>query len=245
VLVLDSGDSLPLYSDPLKSSYVFKVLGLIGYDAVTIGDQELINGSQFFLEAQERYKISFLAANLKIYSEGGYFLPTPYTIKKVGDYQVAILGVTCFGPSHLLPRQKIEGAKTSSWRQALSSYLSLLKERADLIIVLSHLGYNLDKEMADEFGSIDLIIGGHSQTLLQEPDRVGESLIVQPGPKGQRVGVLTVMLDRDGRIVDYQNKLILLSEKIEDDPQVALWYREYRQKLEERNKELLGEVGNY
>jgi len=243
VLILDSGDNLPTRSDPLKSSYIFAALELIGYDAVTIGDQELMSGCQFLLEAQENYHIPIVAADLKILCGEDSLLFPPYVIKEVGNHRLAILGVT-FDASHFSGKQKKVEAEFFPWQDVLSRYLPVLKEEADLIIVLSHLGTELDLKMAAQFKGIDLIVGGHGGSLINKPLVAGETLIVHPGSAGQKVGILTLSLDENGKIVGYQNQLISLTKKIKSDAEVVALDRECKQALKERNKALLMQKQN-
>lgn len=243
VLVLDSGDNLPTRSDPLKSSYIFAALELIGYDAVTVGDQEFMSGCQFLLEAREDYHIPVVAADLKILCGDDSLLFPSYVIKEVGNHRLAILGVT-FDASHFSGKQKKVEAEFFPWQEVLSRYLSVLEEKADLIIVLSHLGTELDLKMAAQFKGIDLIVGGHGGSLINKPLVAGETLIVHPGPSGQKVGVLTLSLDENGKIVGYQNQLTSLTTRIKSDAEVVALDREYKQALKERNKALLMQKQN-
>ena len=87
--------------------------------------------------------------------------------------------------------------------ETVNHYAQILKkkEKCDLIIALSHLGYISDKKLATESENIDIIIGGHSHTYMKEPDLVKNKtnkdvLIYQTAGRGIYVGRIDVELDK-------------------------------------------------
>jgi len=79
----------------------------------------------------------------------------------------------------------------------------------DLLVILSHLGLNEDKELASKFPNIGIIIGGHSHTVLEKPLVENQTIICQAGCFGQYLGELTVDLDTEKKkIRNYDGRLI-------------------------------------
>ncbi len=106
------------------------------------------------------------------------------------------------------------------------------------IILLSHSGYGVDKKLAGRFSDIDLIVGGHSQTLLRQPVKKEKTLIVQAGGNGARIGILRLKL-RGGRIVSYKNRFLHPNDKWPaDDPAVRRMINEYSKRLKNKYKGL-------
>jgi 2',3'-cyclic-nucleotide 2'-phosphodiesterase (5'-nucleotidase family) len=70
--------------------------------------------------------------------------------------------------------------------------------KPDIMIVLSHIGIARDRELAARVAGIDLIIGGHSHTVLEQGERVGGTLIVQTGAHARCLGKVVVQPGKDG-----------------------------------------------
>ena len=92
---------------------------------------------------------------------------------------------------------------------------------AEVVVVLSHNGFDVDKKMAGQVSGIDVILSGHTHDALPEPYLVGETLIVASGSNGKFVS--RVDLDvRDGRMMGFRHKLIpVFSDVIAPDPEMA------------------------
>ncbi len=89
----------------------------------------------------------------------------------------------------------------------------------DLLFLLSHLGLEQDKTMAQKFPHIDLIIGGHSHTEITEPIKIGQTYICQAGGYGKYLGMLDLEIGKENghyKICTYQTQLILVDQHKED-----------------------------
>ncbi|MFW6238749.1 MAG: bifunctional metallophosphatase/5'-nucleotidase, partial [Halanaerobiales bacterium] len=111
---------------------------------------------------------------------------------------------------------------------ALAEQVPVLEEKADIVVVLSHLGKDMDMEVAREVEGIDVIVGGHSHTEINEPLRVNGTLITQAGIYGKSLGKLKLEIE-EGQIVDDDYRRILIDESVNSD-------REIEQLIEERSK---------
>jgi len=92
---------------------------------------------------------------------------------------------------------------------------------ADFLILLSHSGVDNDKKIAEKFDKIDLIIGGHSQTLLNKPLKINNTLIVQSGGNLQYAGKIVLKFDKDKKLINYDYEIIPLVKEIPDDPEIS------------------------
>ncbi len=115
-------------------------------------------------------------------------------------------------------------------------------EGADLIVVLSHNGFDVDKKMAGRVQGIDVILSGHTHDALPEPVLVGETIIVASGSNGKFVS--RVDLDvRDGRMMGFKHKLIpIFSDVIEPDKEVAALIDEQRAPYLDQLQEVIGQL---
>ena len=99
---------------------------------------------------------------------------------------------------------------------------TLKSEGVDLIVALTHIGIDADKDLASKVDGIDVIVGGHSHTLVTEPVVVktpngGETIIVQDGARAAYLGELQLAIDKKG-VYAYKWRLHLLDESVPKDP---------------------------
>ena len=115
-------------------------------------------------------------------------------------------------------------------------------EGAELVVLLSHNGFDVDKKMAGRVQGIDVILSGHTHDALPEPVLVGETIIIASGSNGKFVS--RVDLDvRDGRMMGFRHKLIpIFSDVIESDKAVAAVIDEQRAPFEAAMSEVIGKT---
>ncbi|MBV7409595.1 thiosulfohydrolase SoxB [Maritimibacter sp. DP1N21-5] len=111
---------------------------------------------------------------------------------------------------------------------------------AELVVVLSHNGFDVDKKMADRVTGIDVILSGHTHDALPEPVLVGETIIIASGSNGKFVS--RVDLDvRDGRMMGFKHKLIpIFSDVIAPDAEMTALIDEQRAPYEAELSEVIG-----
>ncbi|WP_404459329.1 bifunctional metallophosphatase/5'-nucleotidase [Sutcliffiella horikoshii] len=204
------------------------LLNILNYDYATFGNNEGITlDYQGLSHLYEEAEFPVLAANL--FEENGDYPDwvIPYEIKNMGNVKVAFIGVTVFYQHfYALLGWKIEDPYI-----ILEKYLPVLKEEADVIVVLSHLGISDDEEMARRFPDIDVILGGHTHHVLPEGRRIGNTLICGAGKYGQYIGQVDLVYDQEVKLLTQStaklHKLELykpnqqLTERIQDMEQVA------------------------
>jgi len=167
-----------------------------------LGNHEFDFGQQVLTERIKEARFPVLGANVR-----GLGLIKPYVIKKVNGLRVAIIGVvTADTPTHTSPKN-VAGLKFSPPAEAVANCLKELKGKADLVVVLSHIGYQEDRALAAQVPGIDVIVGGHSHTKVTTPERINQTVIVQAWEHGKVLGVLDLDL-KDGKIVKYSGRLV-------------------------------------
>jgi 5'-nucleotidase len=208
VLLLDSGDIFQgtPYFNKYKGVLEMKCMSAMGYDAATMGNHDFDGGMEGFLKAIEHADFPFLCAN---YDFTGTLLnkkTQPTKVFKKGGVKIGVFGVgvelkglvpdTIFGKTQYLDPIKV----------ANECALELKKEGCDLIICLSHLGYEYgdaqvsDKVIAANSEHIHVILGGHTHTFLAEPtqvkNRAGNTVLInQTGWGGVHLGRLDFYVD--------------------------------------------------
>ncbi len=223
VLTLNTGDLAEgtMVSYLTKGGVVADSLAAIGFDAIEPGNHDFAWGQQALEDLLADAKAPVL--NASIVRENGETFGQPYMIKDVGGVKVGMIGVDVENMARYVSPEKIEGLEFKSTEETLETYLPKLKEEgADVIMLLSHIGFDEDKKIAQKFPEIDIIVGGHSHTELPEGHYEGDTLIVQSGTKGKFVGEVDLKLDLGTKqIASAQAKLIPVGKDVEPDPVVA------------------------
>jgi 2',3'-cyclic-nucleotide 2'-phosphodiesterase (5'-nucleotidase family) len=164
---------------------------MMGYDAVGVGDDDLTLGKEFLLEVAKRAHFPFLSSNI-LNEETGKLLFRPYLLKEVSGLRVGIFSLLSpdlfMGTSDL--RRK--GLAFQAPFEAAHHMVKELQPKADLIILLSHLGYQKDVELAQTVPGIHLIVGSHTGVHLSYPTLIKNTIILQMAPKGMYGGKLNL-----------------------------------------------------
>ena len=168
LLLLHGGDAVQgtLYFTLFNGTVEFDFLNLLGVDAMTFGNHEFDRGTAPLPGWIQRSRFPWLSANIDFSQEPAIAaLVKPYLLKQVNGEQVAIIGVT----TETTPQSTLDVGKAvfndavASARQQVQTLTAL---GINKIILLSHLGYQQDQALAAQVAGIDIIVGGHSHSLL-------------------------------------------------------------------------------
>lgn len=196
VLTVDIGDHLDRMSEPTEATWGrvnTQILNRSGYQYATIGNNEGLTLPKVHLnKLYQQADFTVVLSNLREPETGE--IPqwaVPYAIHRFGDVQVGILAVTA---------PFVQAYKQLGWEALppgaiLAEQVAALRSQVDAVLLLSHLGYPLDVELANQIEGIDVILGGHTHHLLEHGTQVGTTLIAQTGKFGQRVGHITISID--------------------------------------------------
>ncbi|MGF7139796.1 bifunctional metallophosphatase/5'-nucleotidase [Roseimarinus sediminis] len=245
LLVLDGGDFLMgtlFQTIETDHGFQLRLMKKMGYDFLAIGNHEFDFGpdtlAQIILSARERGPIpQLLCANYKgaDRSNDERFLQLfadstilPYSMVERNGYRIGIFGLLGHDAQESIASYygiSIENPKKTARNTA--RYLKQ-KEKADLVIALSHSGLARDKKgewkgedfsYAKAASDIDIIISGHSHSKLEKPLQAGNAIVVQTGAHGTHVGRIEVRFDSFGKpLVQYQ--LVPMDDRIAADPSI-------------------------
>jgi 2',3'-cyclic-nucleotide 2'-phosphodiesterase (5'-nucleotidase family) len=198
-------------------------MNLLAYDAMAIGDRDLELGPDVLQQRIADAEFPILSANLLVAGEEK-LLAEPYALLTIGDHKVAIIGLTWDGAAVSANDFVLLGAQ-----DALARYMAQLAERADIVIVLSTMGFEEDKHLSSTVPGIDLIVGGRSRIPLTESWRNTETgtLVVQAGAQGEWVGQRTLHMDSAGVVAEYEDELLFLTDQYADDPEMRAFLDNY------------------
>jgi len=225
LLLLHAGDAVQgtLYFTLFNGVPEFDFLNRLGVDAMTFGNHEFDRGPAAIPGFLQRAKFPLVSSNIDFSGE-----PTiapavaKAIIREVNGERIGIIGLT----TETTPQTTINVGQAkflSPPASARQQVIELERQGVNKIIALSHLGYAEDLKLAATVNGIDIIVGGHSHTLLGElanlaplglspegayPSRVaspdgGTTLVLQAWQWGHLLGSVRVTFDSAGRVTDH------------------------------------------
>jgi 5'-nucleotidase len=206
VLLLDAGDIFQgtPYFNMYKGEPEIKAMTKMGYDACTMGNHDFDGGIENFATQLNHAHFPVLLCNYDFTGTAMEGKSLPYKVYKKGRLKIGITGVG-IEMNGLVPDNLTDGTKYLNPVERLNETASLLREKkdCDMVICLSHLGYQYKENpnrvcdiiLAKESTEVDLIIGGHTHTFMSEPlavkNKNGDDVIInQVGWAGINLGRL-------------------------------------------------------
>ena len=227
VLLLDGGNTLFGYdlAQQTQGKVIVEAMNLLGYDAMALGDQDFQLGLDVLRQRMEEAEFPILSANVVIVGTDKLFAP-PYAIKDIGDHKAAIIGLT----NQEAARAADGAIAVLDPLEALQHLMDEVSQKADIIIVLSHLGMEVDLQMASEVKGIDLIVGGQSRQVLNPPlwDEASGTVTAQAGYQGRWIGVVRLNIDSQGTVASHKGEVVVLGEDFADDPEMKALLDRYK-----------------
>ena len=199
-LVLDAGDAWHGTNEAafFSGASVVGAMNSAGVDVMTPGNHDFNYGQDHLLELNRRAAFDLVSANVKL--DDDTTLLTPYAIRELAGLKVAVLGLSTPDTPVMTHPRNVAGLTFADPIETAKTVVAELAPQVDLIVALTHLGYDVDKQLAEAVPEIDFIIGGHSHTELLEAEKVNDTYIAQSGEWGKNVG--------RQNLIFYQNKLV-------------------------------------
>lgn len=204
VLVLDAGDTFhgqTIATIPRGESVV-DVMNAIGYDAMVPGNHDFNYGQDRLVELAGMAKFPIISAN--VVKTDGTTLLKPYIIKEINGVKIGIFGLSTPETVYKTHPDNVKGLTFKNPIETAKAMVAELKDKTDIIIALSHLGLDASSEFTSEMvakqvNGIDIIVDGHSHTVLNEGMKVNDTLIVQTGEYDNNLGTVNFTY-KDGKI---------------------------------------------
>lgn len=196
VWLVDAGDAIQgtALTNLDRGASTIKVMNLMGYTAAAVGNHEFDFGSDHFISLTKEANFPWLAANVT-YNGKHPFLP--YVIKKVNGTRIALIGLTTPETLWKTHPNNVKGFTFTSPIATMQDLMPTLKKKADVIIVLAHLGQEGDytsDALARTISGIDLIIDGHDHGALRNGLIVNKTLIVNTGAYSANLGFVELTI---------------------------------------------------
>lgn len=245
-LLMDGGDTWQGSATALytRGKDMVGAMNLLGVD-VAVGHWEFTYKAEEVLANVKELKAEFLAQNIFVkedslmngveaYDEESGLAFKPYTIKKMGNARVAIIGqafpyTTIANPQRFIPDWTF-GIKDDKMQELVNKIKS--EEKPDAIIVLSHNGFDTDKKMAEVVSGIDFIMGGHTHDGVPEAvpvkNKNGTTYVCNAGSNGKFLNVLDLDI-QNGKIKDFKFTLLpIFSDLIPENKDMKKYIEDVR-----------------
>ncbi|WP_294223166.1 thiosulfohydrolase SoxB [uncultured Shimia sp.] len=246
-LLLDGGDTWhgSYTCHHTQGQDMVNVMNALKPDAMTF-HWEFTLGSERVNEIVEGLPFAALGQNIfdAEWDEPAELFP-PYKFFESGGVKVAVIGqafpyMPIANPGWMFPEYSF-GIRDAHMQEMVDQVRA---QGAELVVCLSHNGFDVDKQMAGKVTGIDVILSGHTHDALPEPVLVGETIIVASGSNGKFVS--RVDLDvRDGRMMGFRHKLIpIFSDVITPDPDIAQLIDAQRAPYVDQLSEVIGHTAD-
>ncbi len=237
-LILDAGGTLTRkdFQSVLVDNANLRGMAMIGYDATTVGVQDIYRGIDYFLDRVTEAGVPVVSAN--VYHEGTEELVFPSSmVVDVAGVRFGITGV--LNPDlRLNVHREVEshGVDIIDPVDALTDVIPELADRCDYVIVLSHSGLTRSKDLAEQVPGIDYMVVGSHNAHASEPYEVGNTIVIQPGYRGQTMADYRLRFDTDGTFLSYSGSAFALDDKKAADAAMALMLKEHKTAVETASK---------
>jgi len=187
-LYFDTGDCIKTgnLGVPVRKERAWELLGQARCDASVLGNRESHILASAFRAKIDGHQHPILCANLRA-KNGEDPLPGSMILER-GGYRIGVFGVMV---PMVTARMRTQGASAFLWDPPLETAAQKaaeLRGSCELLVALTHIGHRQDVKLAEAVPQIDLILGGHSHTVLPKPERVGTTWICQGGSHGRYSG---------------------------------------------------------
>ncbi len=254
-LLFDGGDQFQgsLFYTYYKGKVAAEIMNTLQYDGMTVGNHEFDDGPKVLREFIDAVNFPIVMSNADVSKEPSLAnkLMKSTVVEKAGE-KYGIIGLTPEDTNELAspgPLVTFSDPVAAVQREVDE----LTAQGINRIIVLSHSGYELDKRVAAETTGVDVIVGGHTNTLLSNTDEsakgpyptmVGNTAIVQAYAYGKYVGELSVTFDDAGEVINATGDPVQVDGGIAENADIVARVAELATPLDEIRNEIVAETAD-
>ncbi len=227
-IFLDAGDLMTgnpicdMEVDGIEGGALLELLRLCHCDAMCLGNHEFDLGANHVTSFAKSPKVDILCASIRFKGTGTTICPS-YKIIERNGLRIGVIGLLLTDLAGVVSKQAIESFDVQEIVSVAQPLIDELDAQTDLLILLTHNGYENDKELARAVHNCDIIVGGHSHTRLDNPVTENGILIVQAGSYLKQLGVLEVTVTND-HVSDHRGSLVELeTARFKPDPNVETY----------------------
>ncbi|MBE9234225.1 bifunctional metallophosphatase/5'-nucleotidase, partial [Cuspidothrix issatschenkoi LEGE 03284] len=232
-----------------KGLSTMEIMNYLAPNVVTLGNHELDYGFPHLLFLEKMANFPIVNANLYI-KKYNKRLMNPYLILNVDGFDIMFIGIVTEEVMKSLKLDTSIGTfvgledATAEVGKICNAYKN---EDVDLTILLTHIGFEEDKKLAamlDPEWGVDMIIGGHSHTILEQPAQVNNILIAQAGVGTDQIGRFDIVVDDDtNSIVEWKWQLIPVNNNIaEPDAELEKFIGTFKDEVDRKYNRLISRL---
>ncbi|MCX2739012.1 bifunctional metallophosphatase/5'-nucleotidase [Pontibacter anaerobius] len=239
VLALDCGDTFhgTYPAVHTKGEVMVPILNKLGLAAMT-AHWEFAYGPEQFKKITTALNYPMLAIN--IYDkQTDELVYKPYLVQEVNGVKVGVIGIACNIVDKTMPPHFSKGLYFTLGNEELPGNIKKLKEeeKADIIVLISHLGFPQNMKLLSEVPGVDVCLSSHTHYRTPAPARQGDTIVIESGCHGSFLGRLDLTLE-DGRITAFSHEMVEVSEQLPEDEEIKRMVEEavipYREMLREK-----------
>jgi 5'-nucleotidase len=254
-ILVDGGDQFQgsLFYTYYKGKVAAEMMNGLNYDGMTVGNHEFDDGPEVLAGFMDSVGFPVLMSNADVSGEpalAGKLMKS--TVIERGGEKIGMIGLTPQDtPDLASPGKNITFTDPSEAVQGEVDKLTA--EGVNKIVVLSHSGFMVDKLVAANTTGVDVIVGGHSNTLLSNtqeravdiyPVMVNDTAIVQAYAYGKFLGELNVTFDDEGKITEAKGEPVLIDGQVAEDAAILTRVTELAAPLEEIRTKIVAQSGD-
>lgn len=231
-LLMDAGDTFQgtVFVNQFKGESIVPILNSLNYNAQAAGNHEFDFGYQQLLKLKGMVTHPIISAN--VYTSDDKTLLVPTYTTEIGGKKYAFVGFVAEDTPILTHPDNVKGLTFKNPIEVAKKIVPELKKQADHVIVVSHIGIDVDRELAKSVPGIDLIIGGHSHTALKTPEHVNGTYIVQDWEYGKSLGRADLYYYHND-LVAFSGGLVEYNDKVQADPEVDKLVKDVVKKIDD------------
>jgi len=232
-VVVSAGDDLMnRYFHVFRGKAILGMMSEAGYDLYVFGNHEFDKGSDVLAEALKGTKFTTICSDLDVSASSLKSMCTPYVMKEIDGVKVGIFSLITEDLMEETAEKKVK-LRGSNVEIAKEMIAALKKQGADVIVLVSHIGYKKDVALAKQVKGIDVIFGGHSHSYMKKIGHIGKTVIVNGGEQGSLVVKVDIPIDDNNKAEHKKITMtkIPVSAKYAADDRVEKKLEGYEKKL--------------
>ena len=228
----------------IKMEIAVQALETMGYFAHNLGEKDIALGPEMFDYISTTSRLKFLSSNVKFTNHSSNRIH-PFLIKHVRarlprPYKVGFLGILSPDIAATVPSY---GFKITEPASSLRPLIGVLKDKVDILVLLSHAEMDESIRLAKMFPELDLVISGHGidDPPASEPAHVHNTVVVSAGNKGKYVGIyrysplIQPLIKSVARLNQQKVEIVPLSSNYADSPEMRELMKRYLQMVRDEN----------
>ena len=232
-VVVSAGDDLMnRYFHVYKGKAILSLMSEAGYEILALGNHEFDKGTNVLSSALKGTEFTTLCSDLDVSQSSLKGVCQTYLMKDLDGVKIGFFSLII---ESLLNTSSAKGISFKGTNVAIAKeMIKFLKDKgADVIVLVSHIGYKEDVALAKQVKGIDLIFGGHSHSYVKKIGHIGKTAIVNGGEQGSQVVKVDIPLNEEGKVLHKKITMtkIPVTSKYSADKRVEKKLEVFKQKL--------------